>query len=98
MNDRTTSNWRKRLGQAAMLAGLGLAVAGAAPGGARAAMAAPMLTPIAVSGAVQPVYWAYDRYGRRVWVERPHYRPPPPRYHHRRGWVDRYGRWHPYYR
>jgi hypothetical protein len=60
---------------------------------APAALASPT-----APGAVQPVYWAHDRFGRRVWVERPHYRPPPPRYHHRRGWVDRYGRWHPYYR
>lgn len=54
----------------------------------------------AAAAAIQPVYWAYDRFGRRVWIER-RYDPPPryyPREHHRRGWVDRYGRWHPYYR
>lgn len=69
---------------------------------ARAAMPVPAPLASAATAPVQPVYWAYDRWGRRVWIERPHYRPPPPRYyprhHQRRGWVDRYGRWHPYYR
>lgn len=112
MNDTIASRWRRRLGQAALLIGLGLAAIGANAGRAEAAMAvpAPIATP-AASSAIQPIYWARDRYGRRVWVEQRYRRPPPRQYyrhdrydrryrHHqpprRNGWVDRRGNWHPY--
>ncbi len=97
MND--ASPWRTRFGQAALVIGLGMAAMGASAGNAEAAMVVPAPNAVpAASLGIQPIYWAVDRFGRRVWVE-PRYRPPPPRYYHpprRHGWVDRYGRWHPY--
>ncbi|HTN11455.1 MAG TPA: hypothetical protein VL154_10850 [Acetobacteraceae bacterium] len=102
MNDHATAIWRKRLRQAALLAGLGIAALGSNAGAAEAAvmLPAPLVAP-AASAAIQPIYWARDRFGRQIWVEPRRYRPPPrhhyyrPPHHQRRGWVDRYGRWHP---
>jgi hypothetical protein len=75
----------------AIVVGLGLLVIGGAPT-AHAAIAPRATGPeIATQGLpATPVFWARDRYGRRIWVEPRHY------HHHPRGWVDRYGHWHPY--
>lgn len=97
-----------RTAACAGLLGLGLLAApGASPVQAAGFVAAPPA--MASDTAIQRAYWVRDRYGRRIWIRpryhppprpyyyrhyyRPHYRPAP---HYRRGWVDRYGRWHPY--
>ncbi len=86
----------------AITAAAGMAQAAPVTRMAPASFAAPsfvssaVLAPSVQAGpeaAIQPVYWARDRFGRRVWVEPPRRFRPPPR---RRGWVDRWGRWHPY--
>ena len=52
------------------------------------------LSGVAAASAVQPVYWAVDPYGRRVWIaRRPVYAPPPPVY---RPYYRRHRHWDGY--
>ena len=78
---------------------VGAVVFGAVPQ-LQAAPAVRVVVPPALRATPQPVFWARDPYGRRIWVPGPYYRrrfygPPVGYYHpwHRR-WVDRWGRWH----
>lgn len=97
--------WPARAARGLAMLGLaGMALAFGGPGAGTAQAAGFALTPLAGAQpapcAIVPAYWVRDRYGRRIWVQ-PHYRRPPPRRYYRyvpprRGWVDRYGRWHPY--
>lgn len=104
MTDHEAPRWRRWGGRVILAAGLAVAMSGAGAGAAIASSATPYpATAPAGEPAIQPVYWAYDGYGRRIWVEPRYYRPPPPYYRHgyrhhepRRGWVDRHGRWHRY--